>query len=118
MEIYRRMVKCRTADQLAQLAEGLADAYGKIPPIVQNMLDLAEIRVRAGEIGISSIVRMDPDIVFSASDMPAVKAVFEGAAGSLRMPDRRTAHWRPPKAYLELPTLITVLLKRFRRTDS
>ncbi len=114
MEIYRRMVKCREAQELTQLASDLADAYGKIPPVVQTLLDMAEIRVRAGQVGIDSIVRMDPDIIFAVRDFQVAKGVFEGAKGSVRLPDERTVHWRPPKAYLELPTLITVLLRRLR----
>ena len=112
MEIYRRLVKCHTPDELSQLSADLCDAYGQIPPVVATLLQIAEIRVRAGELGIESIVRMDPDIIFTVRDFAAAKDIFEGAAGSVRLPDETTVHWRPPKAYLEPPTLITVLLRR------
>ena len=115
MEIYRRMVKCRRPDELQQLAADLVDAYGKYPPIVQNVLDLAEIRVLAGELGINGLVRTGNDIVFSASDVNVVQKSFGDAAGTVRCPDKITAHWRPPSSYLELPTLITVLLRRLRQ---
>jgi transcription-repair coupling factor (superfamily II helicase) len=115
MEVYRRIVKCRRADELAQLAADLADAYGAVPPLVQTLLDVAEIRIHAGGLGIDSIIRMDPDIVFTVSNMAAARKVFEGGQGSARMPDQRTIHWRPPPAYLEMPTLVTVLLRRLRQ---
>ena len=114
MEIYRRMVKCGEPEELTQLSTDLADAYGKIPPVVQTLLDLAEVRVLAATAGIESIVRMDPDIIFTVRDFQAARAIFDGAAGSVRLPDEKTVHWRPPKPYLELPTLITVLLRRLR----
>ena len=113
MEIYRRLVGAAGQDDLNQLSADLADAYGAAPPEVQTLIDVAEIRVRAGQFGIESIVRMDPDIIFSVVDFQAAAGVFEGAAGSVRLPDERTVHWRPPPAYLEAGTLIRVLLKRF-----
>jgi transcription-repair coupling factor (superfamily II helicase) len=112
MEIYRRFGKCTDVEELSQLASDLADAYGQIPPAVQTLLDMAEIRIRAGKLGIDSIVLMDPDIIFMVRDFKAAEEVFEGAAGSVRLPDERTVYWRPPKAYLETPTLLTVILKR------
>ena len=40
---------------------------------------------------------------------------FKGFPGSVRLPDERTVHWRPPPAYWETPTLRRVLLKRLRQ---
>ena len=117
MEIYRRLAKCTEPSQIEQLAADLADAYGKTPPMAQTLLDLAEIRVRAAGLGIDSIIRMDPDLIFSVSGMQACQEVFRDAVGSVRLPDDRTIHWRPPKRYLDPPTLITVLLRRLRRAD-
>ena len=116
MEVYRRMVRCPSADDLRQVATDLADAYGPPPMVVETMLDLAEVRIRAGQLGISSIIRMDPDLVFSIGDRAAGEAL-EGAPGSVRMPDDKTIHWRPPSAYWEMPTLVRVLLKRLREAE-
>ncbi|HET6428253.1 MAG TPA: transcription-repair coupling factor [Phycisphaerae bacterium] len=114
MEVYRRIAACTGAPEVEQLGADLADAYGRIPPEVQTLLDLTEIRVRAAAAGIRSVIRIDPDIVFQVEDFSAAKGVFDGAAGSVRLPDDQTVHWRPPRAYLEAPTLVTVLLKRLR----
>jgi transcription-repair coupling factor (superfamily II helicase) len=115
MEIYRRLVRCGEPGELKQLAADLADAYGPVPPVVQTMVDMAEVRVRAGAAGIDSIIRIDPDIVFAVRDFSLCSKVFQGAAGSVRLPDDRTAHWRPPPACLETPTLVNVLLKQLRQ---
>ena len=114
MEVYRRLSACGSGEDLAQLSADLADAYGQVPPIVQTMLDVAEIRVLAGHMGIDSIIRMDPDIIFAVRDLSGTSSLLDGAAGSVRMPDQRTVHWRPPDSYRQMPTLVNVLLKRFR----
>jgi len=115
MEIYRRMVKCFDDADLAQLSADLADSYGPVPDEVQLMLDLAEVRVRAGALGVTSIIMMDPDIIFTITDFRAVAAVFEGSAGTARLPDSKTVHWRLPPIYRQMPTLMRVLLKRLRQ---
>ena len=79
---------------------------------MDTMLQLAEIRICAGRLGIESIVRTGPDMVFTVRDFKAVGNVFEGAAGSVRLPDDHTVYWRPPSSYYEMPTLTRVLLKR------
>ena len=112
MEVYRRLVRCTATEELAQLAADLADAYGAVPPEMQMLLDVAEVRVHAAALGIDSIIRMDPDIVFAVRDFSLARGAFDGAPGSVRLPDDKTVHWRPPPAYLETPTLINVLRKR------
>jgi len=115
MELYRRLADCSDTDQLRRLAADMDDAFGPLPTAVDTLLDLAEIRIRAAEAGIDSIILMEPDLVFTIRDFQAAKALFEGAAGSVRLPDEKTAHWRLPEAYRQMPTLVNVLLNRLRR---
>jgi len=109
IEIYRRVVQCRTLEDLARLNADLTDAFGSIPEQVSRLLELAEIRVLASGFGILSISRRPPDLVFTVENMAAVDALFEDAPGSARMPDRRTIHLRLPPAYFETATLLAVL---------
>ncbi len=117
MELYRRMALCADAAELAQLRAGLVDAYGPVPDQVNTLLDMAEVRVRAGQAGIDSIIRHDPDIIFTVRDMKLAEGVFEGPVGTIRLPDDHTVHWRLPPACLEMPTLLRVLLKRLRQAN-
>jgi transcription-repair coupling factor (superfamily II helicase) len=115
MEVYRRLAQCRNPVHLRQLAADLEDNYAKAPEEVQVLLDLAEIRILASQLGIQSIIRMDPDLIFSVTEISKVRDVFRDAPGSVRLPDEKTLHWRLPGNYLQMPTLVVVLLKRLRQ---
>ena len=115
MEVYRRLVAAAGPAEIRQVGSDLRDAYGKLPAGVNTLLDVAEVRALAGQLGIDSIILMEPDLIFTVSNMQLAKAVFEGAAGTARIPDARTVHWRLPAVYRQMPTMVTVLLKRLRQ---
>ncbi len=115
MEIYRRLVRCRTVDELRQLKTDLTDAFGPYPREVQTLLDLAEVRVLARHWKIRSIIKKPPDLIFTVDQMKLMDRLFAGAAGSVRMPDSQTLHWRLPPRYLEHPTMLTMLLRLLER---
>jgi len=118
IEVYRRIAACRTALDLKQLEDDLLDAFGAFPVQVQRLLELAEIRVRARNFGISSISLMAPDVVFTVDQIASAEPLFTDAAGTVRMPDDRTIHLRLPPPYLEPATLIPVLRRMLVRAES
>ena len=111
IEVYKRVVSAGTLAELRQVERDLVDAFGRYPPPVARLLELAEIRVRARDWGIRSIVLHRPDVVLTVEDHRQLEPVFTGAPGTARMPDAKTVHWRLPPAYLETPTLLAVLRK-------
>jgi len=115
IEIYRRIVACRTPADLEQLEKDLLDAFGPYPKQVQRLLELAEIRVNARGFGISSISLRPPDVVFLVDHVPTAEPVFADTPGTVRMPDTRTIHLRLPPNYLEPATLIPVLRQMLAR---
>jgi len=115
MEAYRRLSQCADAAALDRLAADLADAYGAPPAVVDTLLTVARIRILAAGLGIDSIVVMAPDVIFTLADPAAAEEALSGLTGTVRLPDERTAHWRPPKNYLEGPTLLTVLRRQLQR---
>ncbi|KKL63169.1 hypothetical protein LCGC14_2177780, partial [marine sediment metagenome] len=115
MEVYRRLALCHEPEQLDQLTSDLPDAFGKVPPVVDDLLTVALIRVLASRLGIDSILLDPPDVIFIIGDASLASPALEGLAGSVRLPDERTAHWRPPEEYLTSPTLLTVLRRRLQQ---
>lgn len=109
IEMYRRIVSCRTTRDLMQLEQDLADAFGPIPRPMQRLLELAEIRVLARRFGVISISLRPPDVVFVVESVSKAEPLFVEAPGTVRMPDSRTIHLRLPPSYLESATLVPVL---------
>ena len=72
MDVYRKIAVTETSDGLKQLESELIDVYGPLPAEVKVLLELAQLRIRAGRRNIKSIVafRRMPygtgrDLVFS-----------------------------------------------------
>jgi len=117
IEVYRRLAKARTVGDLKQLEQDLPDAFGPFPEPVGRLLELAELRVRARAVGVKSIRRQPPDVIFKVDSMIACEAVFRDVRGSVRMPDAGTIHYRPPPGYLEVGTLLPILRRMFARVE-
>ena len=117
MEVYRRILNCISIKEIDSLLEDITDAYGRVCPKVEVLLDVARLRVLGGVMGIDSIILMPPDVIFRTDDPKKLFEAFEGAAGSLRAPDDKNVYWRPPGAFLESPTLLNVLLRRLSRIE-
>ena len=66
------------------------------------------------DLGIESILVMPPDVIFTLDDPSAADVALSGLTGSVRLADERTAHWRPPPKYLEMPTLLTILVRNLQ----
>ena len=115
MDAYRRLVLTGGCTELAEFRTDLIDAYGPIPPAAETLLEVAEVRILAGELGVESIYLHAPDIVFKIASHEKAMAIFENPQGPVRLIDDKTVHWRPPTNYLEMPTLLRVILRRLRK---
>jgi len=116
MEIYRRLVRCRSQTELDQLAKDLQDAFGPLPETVDTLLQLAELRILAQPYKIRSIKRKPPDLIFAVEELPLVEPLLADSPGSARMADIHTVHLRLTDAYFEPATLLAVL-RRLLRPD-
>ena len=68
----------------------------------------------ARHLKIRSIVVDAPDVIFQVDDVGVVEKALHGVAGTVRVIDPQTIHWRPGQSYLESPTLLTILRRRLR----
>jgi hypothetical protein len=120
MDAYRRISRANDLQTLERIEEDLVSAYGELPKVGQMMMQLAEIRIAATLLGVTSINRHDDDIIFRTQRPGDLERHMKGAKGTLRLvgqPDENgtaEVYFRPPKAYLEDDTLLSVLRSRLR----
>ncbi len=112
MEVYKRLTASRSLEEIEVIESDMRDAFGPPPEAVMTLLSLAEIRTLAAPWGIRSIVLDPPDVVFTVDELSRLEPLLADGPGSPRVPDARTIHWRLPKRYLEVPTLLAVLRKQ------
>jgi len=115
METYRRFAACRTVTDVEQLESDLRDAFGPVPDSVATLLSLAEIRVRASDFGITTIIRKEPDVVFHVTgELKRLEKLFETSGGRASMADPGILHWRLPDRYFHGDSLLPVLRNLLR----
>jgi transcription-repair coupling factor (superfamily II helicase) len=118
MEAYRRIGQADTLAALSKVAADLESAYGEPPTITKDLLELAELRLRAATLGIRTLVRKDQDVIFRTTRPRDLETLFAGVQGVVRVvgsPDEAgvtDVYFRPPKAFLESKSLAAVLRKR------
>lgn len=70
--IYRRMAGARSEDEIAKLVDEVRDRYGPPPTAVLNLADFARIRVLADNLGVETVDRDGPLVVFRFRDKAKV----------------------------------------------
>ncbi|MFG0328133.1 MAG: transcription-repair coupling factor [Phycisphaerales bacterium JB037] len=122
LEAYRRLADAESIDDLERLEADLVSAYGKIPEPLARLLELAGLRVVASRRGVRAIMRREQDVVLHADDPGAVRGLLVAAKGTVRLvasrEDRTEVYYRPPTAYFDGRTLLSVLRARFAPPES
>jgi transcription-repair coupling factor (superfamily II helicase) len=62
IELYQRVASAQSFGQLRDLQAELLDRFGPLPDPVQMLFELARLRVRASNLGITSIVERDGEV--------------------------------------------------------
>jgi transcription-repair coupling factor (superfamily II helicase) len=109
MDVYRRLTRCTSLQELAELEEDVRDAFGEPPRAAMLLFAMMELRLLAGLFGIESIVRQGPDVVLLVHDASKAQLALTGAPGTLRVIDERTVYLRMPQTYMEPEALLLVL---------
>jgi transcription-repair coupling factor (superfamily II helicase) len=56
LDLYRRLARAGSADEIAQLRDELRDRFGPIPPEAERLLLVAELRALGARLGLESIL--------------------------------------------------------------
>jgi transcription-repair coupling factor (superfamily II helicase) len=99
--LYRQLRRVATAATIGEVAAEIADMFGPLPPEVQRLVDLEEVRVAAGRLGIRSIHRRAGDLTMILGDVAILGPLFGQKsdaeirdAGVVRVLDPHTVVWR------------------------
>ena len=65
LAVYQRLAKMTDSDGIPAIREELRDRFGPLPEEVENLLNLADLRILAADVGIESIVQGSDAIVLS-----------------------------------------------------
>jgi transcription-repair coupling factor (superfamily II helicase) len=68
IDLYRRLTRLEKFDQIEELRIELRDRFGKIPPPVQRLLSLSELKLQAAVYQILSISMEDKYLTFKFQD--------------------------------------------------
>ncbi|MCI1650519.1 transcription-repair coupling factor [Bifidobacterium tibiigranuli] len=116
LEAYRKLAAARSEQDLADLREELADRYGALPQEFETLFDVARLRAKARELGISEIVTQGSRVRVGKIDPPEslqmrmsriyrgmqyrpvthtmlIPAPFAGSLGSAPMSSEQIMHW-------------------------
>ncbi|MBR4641453.1 MAG: transcription-repair coupling factor [Selenomonadaceae bacterium] len=74
IEIYRRLAVVKAAAEVKDLREELTDRFGKITEPVENLLQVALIRLAAKKLGVLSIKEKDLRVEIIFSDIKKISA--------------------------------------------
>ncbi|AQT68149.1 Transcription-repair-coupling factor [Anaerohalosphaera lusitana] len=115
MDVYRRLSATKTSEDVERLREELADIYGPVPGQVELLLDMSDIRIRASQWGVQSLVARGEDLVFMFDDPAVAGDLFARSPGKVRIIDPKQVNVRLEKRYFEPRTLMAVLRKLLRK---
>ena len=118
MDVYRRLTRCSDVETVHALQKDVTDAYGDPPRQAIVLFALTELRLLAGHFGIGSIVKKEPDVVFTVSDAQRAQTALTGAPGRLTVVDEKTVYLRLPPTFLDADTLLLAMCNLMRAAEA
>ena len=84
LEAYRKIAAAETAEALAEVREELVDRYGPVPPAVEGLFEVAALRNRAREAGLTDITQQGRYVRLAPVELPEsaqlrVRRIYPGS---------------------------------------
>jgi transcription-repair coupling factor (superfamily II helicase) len=92
IDLYRRLARVTTEDEVDDFAAELADRFGPVPDASLHVIDLARLRIWAHRWGIRDIHLEDHYAVFTYTSREKLASLLARAQGRLRVADRTSAY--------------------------
>ena len=92
VELYRRLGRLRTLPELNEFQRELLDRFGPLPPAGENLLAMAELRIRAEHWQIGRIHTEREFAVFTYRSARRISELARRNTAQIRVVDERTAY--------------------------
>jgi transcription-repair coupling factor (superfamily II helicase) len=92
IDLYRRLGRVSTLEELVDFRAELADRFGAPPPMVEHLLTLAEIRIAAHRWQITTIHLENDFAVFRYASAGRIRELAATNGGKLRIVDGKSAY--------------------------
>ena len=92
IDLYRRLVRITTMEELEDIREEMVDRFGPPPTTASRLLDLAILRIEAALWGIHAIRMENRSIVFHYRDQNRIEQLKKQASLPVRIVDASTAY--------------------------
>jgi len=112
MEMYRRLSRATSLSTLDEVVQSMTDAYGEMPEVVNNLVQLTELGIAASTYGVTAIKLEKPDVIFTVSEPAKLDELLAEAPGRVSIIDEQTVYYRPPENYLDPPTTLLAVLRK------
>jgi transcription-repair coupling factor (superfamily II helicase) len=101
LEMYKRLAAVRTDEEVVEVREELVDRYGEPPEVVASLLEVARLRARARQAGLTDVTVAGNFVRFAPVELPESaqlrlqrlypKSVVKPAVRTALVPRPRTA---------------------------
>jgi len=113
MEIYRKLSRAETIEELREVAEEMRDRFGEHPEPVTRLLARHELRTYLAPYKITSINRRRGYLLVNFLDQALLRQRFAPILDQLRQIDHTTAHLLLPPGDTEPMAIVAYLRKVF-----
>ncbi|MCC6324256.1 MAG: transcription-repair coupling factor [Candidatus Brocadia sp.] len=114
MDIYRRLNRSATFQEVRTIAKEMADRFGDIPHPVKNLLSESELRILAQQSKIRSMVKVDGILVIHVANLKRAEASLSKLKKYLRVINDSTLHLGLPAKKMLPEDLLDFLKKSIK----
>jgi transcription-repair coupling factor (superfamily II helicase) len=116
IDLYRRMSRVESFDQVQELRQELRDRFGELPKPVERLLALTELKMDAAVWTIQGIYVEDKFIVFKYASATRIEQLARQHKKQLRVVDNLSAYWPLPQPTPSADALLALVKKVLRPT--
>jgi len=114
MDIYRRLNRSTTVEQIRTISEEMADRFGEPPRPVKNLLSESELRAVAQKASIRSIQIVDDVLIIQVIDLKKAESYLYHLKKGIRVINENTLHLRLAKRKMPPEDLLEFLKKSIK----